>query len=103
MEVCSEHAAPLPEPVGERRTYSHRLVPAVCPQQVLNVCFMRMTLGLTLGSILTERSRCWVGVLASTAVESLTISVSLECLSFLCVPCFGALEGKAPPPLCIVA
>ncbi|XP_019664962.1 zinc finger protein 511 isoform X3 [Ailuropoda melanoleuca] len=30
MEVCSEHAAPLPEPVGERRTYSHRIPSTIC-------------------------------------------------------------------------
>ena len=26
MEVCSEHAPPAAEPMGERRTYSHRSV-----------------------------------------------------------------------------
>ncbi|CAK7299741.1 Zinc finger protein 511 [Vulpes lagopus] len=30
MEVSSEHAAPLPEPVAERRTYSHRIPSTIC-------------------------------------------------------------------------
>ncbi|XP_025735954.1 zinc finger protein 511 isoform X2 [Callorhinus ursinus] len=30
MEVCSEHAGPLPERVGERRTYSHRIPSTIC-------------------------------------------------------------------------
>ncbi|VFV24300.1 zinc finger protein 511-like [Lynx pardinus] len=30
MEVCSEHAASLPEPVGERRTSSHRIPSTIC-------------------------------------------------------------------------
>ncbi|XP_045882801.1 zinc finger protein 511 isoform X2 [Meles meles] len=30
MEVCSEYAAPRPDPVGERRTYSHRIPSTIC-------------------------------------------------------------------------
>lgn len=55
MEVCSEHAAPRPDPVGERRTYSHRFVPGVFPQQVPSVCFMRTMLGLSSGSAGSEK------------------------------------------------
>ena len=72
MEVSSEHAAPLPEPVAERRTYSHRLVPGTLVQQVVKVSFLRM-LGLTLGSILSGRSGHWVGASASAGAESLTV------------------------------
>ncbi|EPQ16064.1 Zinc finger protein 511, partial [Myotis brandtii] len=30
MEVCSEHVTPPPEPVGEKRTYRHRVPSTVC-------------------------------------------------------------------------
>ncbi|XP_022355185.1 zinc finger protein 511 isoform X3 [Enhydra lutris kenyoni] len=30
MDVCPEHAAPRPEPVGERRTYGHRIPSTIC-------------------------------------------------------------------------
>lgn len=30
MEVCSEHVTPPPEPVGEKRTYRHRVPSTIC-------------------------------------------------------------------------
>ncbi|XP_066211606.1 zinc finger protein 511 [Saccopteryx leptura] len=30
MEVCSEHAAPPPEPMGDRRSYTHRIPSTIC-------------------------------------------------------------------------
>lgn len=64
MEVCSEHAASLPEPVGERRTSSHRSVPGVFLKQVLSVGFVRTVLGWALGSSRPERrgrrAECWL-------------------------------------------
>lgn len=96
MEVCSEHAASLPEPVGERRTSSHRSVPGILLRQVVSVCFVRRMLGWALGSRLPERRGCGVGVLASAGVESPT-----ESLCVLRTPCFGprgtGREGTIAP------
>lgn len=46
MEVCSDRAAPCPEPVGQRRASSHRSAPGVSPQQAPRLCFMTVVLGL---------------------------------------------------------
>lgn len=70
MEVCSEHAEAHPEPPRERRVYSHRSVPGLFLNQVLNLCFWRI-LGLTL-SVPTERSRTGLQYWLQGEMKSLT-------------------------------
>ena len=98
MEVCSEHAASLPEPVGERRTSSHRSVPGILLRQVVSVCFVRRMLGWALGSSLPERREleCWLQQELRARPVLFLSSHFVSCARPVLGP--EAQEGKAPSP-----